>query len=170
MSEFSIPPGDAVDQYTEVVNGRKRVFTLSETHVHVRMTQGLGALHDVRIPLEWLTPDYGTGSLRSVNLRWVGMSLALIFLPLTLSIYADAKPPNPWFFIAITLAAVGVILALVTLVTAFIPRRFYRFANSQGVFILDVIAVGAEKRHCEQFADHIRERILVLRQKPSESL
>ena len=170
MSEFSIPPGDLVDQYTEIVNGRKRVFTLSATHVHVRMTQGFRQLHDVRIPLEWLTPDYATGTLQSVNYRWVGTSLALLILPLTFAIYADAKPPNPWFFIGGLLTAVGVILALLTLVSAFLPRRCYRFANAQGIFVLDAIAIGPDKNRCEEFADRIREMILASTRRPPETL
>lgn len=162
MSEFPIPADTIASQYTEIVEGRKRVFALSATHVHVRMTHGFGSASDVRIPLEWLTPDYATWKFQRLNRRLGTISVLFAVLPAMILVNAELKPPGALFFILAGAALLGIGLLIATLATTLLPRVSYRFPNAQGIIVLDLIAMGPEKDRCEQFAEEIRTAILAL--------
>ncbi len=160
MSEIPAPPQTVISQFTEVMNGRRRTFTLSDSHIQVVMKAGGGMAGDVRLPLKWVSPDYSTHSIRAMALNWLGGGLALAVMPLVVGFYFDVFHSTGWKFLIFGLSALGLGTVLAVLARAAIPRRMFAFMNHQGIIILTVIQTGPESHRAELFVDEVRDQAL----------
>jgi len=145
--------------YHESSPGLRRELRLFPDKVSIRGRR-LGADEfETHIPLEHLSPDVGSVRYRSRRSAYgIAVCCALIVF---LSLFVG--PFNaPWTSTRVLVTAT---LAIISLAWGlyYLPRyTAYRFLNTSGQIVLDVIASGPDKDRCKDFVENIAEAIRTL--------
>ena len=99
LIRFGAKAMEPIDTYTEIVGARRRKFTLHSDRISVLTSTGFfGISGDVDVPLEWLTPSYGTVWFHRFPVNRGLMAVCLILSPGLVIVPFELRPPNPIFF------------------------------------------------------------------------
>ena len=142
--------------YREASPGLRRELRLFPDKVSIRGHMLAADEFETHISLEHLSPDVGSLRFRSRRSPYgiAGCCALIVFLSLFVG------PFNaPWTSARVLVTAT---LAIASLAWGlyYLPRyTAYRFLNTSGQIVLDVIASGSDKDSCKEFVDKIAEAI-----------
>jgi hypothetical protein len=150
-----------IGTYREVSPYGKREFLLFENKLSIQgSNRGDDYLHYV--PLEQMSPDFGTHTQTKSNLFFLFLIVLNLFVSFVVLIVQRISPKPGFADVLIFLVG----LLVVCLIGAALTRRtclFYTFVNVLGVKIFDIAEAGPEKANCKAFAELVSQTIKNLR-------